>query len=286
MLGSTRWVEERLARPPVEGRRVPLRRLLRPRVGLHGRRLAGPRGLPRRRPRGRAGPRDGPAAPLRARDAPAPRLQRRHGAVRRDGRRAGRAGGLRAAHVRDVPHGLRRPAARAPASRPRLGPLGVRSRASSPCGLRFSRTRRFPSWSFTEISDFLRKEIEGLPAGAAEPFPRRRELLCGGRRAFARRLLPGTTSGPRSAARARTKSSRSSSARWPRSATFPGARDFARSSLLLGPSAETGCGTETLPGLRRALHGDGSPALEAERLLRALAASEAKLREATRIARS
>jgi len=67
---------------------------------------------------------------------------------------------------------------------------------------------------------------------------------------------------------------------------LPGALDFARSSLLLGPSAETGCGTETLPGLRRALHGDGSPALEAERLLTALAAAEAKLREATRIAGS
>jgi hypothetical protein len=64
-----------------------------------------------------------------------------------------------------------------------------------------------------------------------------------------------------------------------------GARDFARSSLLLGPSAETGCGTETLPGLRRALAGDGAPEVEAKRLLAALAAAEANLREAVRVAR-
>jgi hypothetical protein len=65
-----------------------------------------------------------------------------------------------------------------------------------------------------------------------------------------------------------------------------GARDVARSGLLLGPSAETGCGTDTLPGLRRALSGDGVPRVEADRLLKALASSEAKLREAVRIARS
>ncbi|HQQ79008.1 MAG TPA: hypothetical protein PLB01_16770, partial [Thermoanaerobaculia bacterium] len=66
---------------------------------------------------------------------------------------------------------------------------------------------------------------------------------------------------------------------------LPGARDFARSSLLIGPSAETGCGTDSLPGLRRALAGDGSPGLEAGRLLVALGAADAKLREAVRLAR-
>jgi hypothetical protein len=65
-----------------------------------------------------------------------------------------------------------------------------------------------------------------------------------------------------------------------------GASDFARGNLLLGPSEQTGCGTDTLPGLRRALHGDGSAEAEARRLLAALAAAETKLREAVRIARS
>ncbi|HEX5855980.1 MAG TPA: hypothetical protein VFZ57_10195, partial [Thermoanaerobaculia bacterium] len=62
------------------------------------------------------------------------------------------------------------------------------------------------------------------------------------------------------------------------------APEFARKNLLLGPSAETGCGTETLPGLRRALHGDGVVEVEAARLLRALTIASAKLREAVRIA--
>jgi hypothetical protein len=62
------------------------------------------------------------------------------------------------------------------------------------------------------------------------------------------------------------------------------APEFARRNLLLGPSAETGCGTVTLPGLRRALHGDGAVEAETARLLRALATAEAKLREAARIA--
>ena len=64
----------------------------------------------------------------------------------------------------------------------------------------------------------------------------------------------------------------------------PAERDFARRNLLLGPSAETGCGTDTLPGLRRALRGDGALEAESERLLRALKTAEAKLRAAARIA--
>ena len=62
------------------------------------------------------------------------------------------------------------------------------------------------------------------------------------------------------------------------------APEFARRNLLLGPSAETGCGAETLPGLRRALHGDGSVEDETARLLNALATAAAKLHEAVRIA--
>jgi hypothetical protein len=142
-----------------------------------------------------------------------------------------------------------------------------------------------PAWSFSEISDFLKKEIEGLPAAGSARFPERRDLLAAVSRfreaaaawddvgvafrgAHAKALEPLVVS-----AMAAFRD-------------LPSARDFARSSLLLGPSAETGCGTETLPGLRRALHGDGAPAFETERVLRALAASEAKLREAVRIARS
>ncbi|HVO51879.1 MAG TPA: M28 family peptidase [Thermoanaerobaculia bacterium] len=142
-----------------------------------------------------------------------------------------------------------------------------------------------PAWRFTEISEFLRKEIEGLPASGFEPLSRRRDLLAAVetfrgaaeawdavgvafRGARAEEIEP-LVSGAMAAFR-----------------DLPGARDFARSSLLLGPSAETGCGTDTLPGLRRALAGDGAPRVEADRLLKALAASEAKLREAARIARS
>ncbi len=87
----------------------------------------------------------------------------------------------------------------------------------------------------------------------------------------------------RGAASARRRPSRSFSTRWPR---FTRRRrpSSQRRNLLLGPSAETGCGTETLPGLRRALHGDGSVEDETARLLRALATAAAKLREAVRIA--
>ncbi len=124
MLGSTHWVEERLADLPskvaaflyVDSSARAWDFMADVSPGLAG-------SLDDVLADG-AGPRDGPPAPLRARDAPAAGLQRRHGAVRRDGRRAGRAGGLRAAHVRDVSHGLRRPAARPPSSRPRMGPVG------------------------------------------------------------------------------------------------------------------------------------------------------------------
>jgi N-acetylated-alpha-linked acidic dipeptidase len=142
-----------------------------------------------------------------------------------------------------------------------------------------------PAVGFTEIADFLGKEIGGLPARAAKPLPRRAELLAAAVRFREVALAWDDVGGAFRGARAEELEPLVTGAM----AAFrdlPGARDFARSSLLLGPSAETGCGTETLPGLRRALAGDGSPALEAERLLAALAAAEAKLREATRIARS
>lgn len=140
-----------------------------------------------------------------------------------------------------------------------------------------------PPWRFTEVADFLWEEIEKVGAKGAS-FARKPDLVAAIGRfheaaaawddvGFAFRgaragVLEPLVTGAMAAFR-----------------DLPGARDFARSSLLLGPSAETGCGTETLPGLRRALAGDGSPAVEADRLLRALAVSEAKLREAVRIAR-
>jgi hypothetical protein len=142
-----------------------------------------------------------------------------------------------------------------------------------------------PAWRFTEVAEFLRKEVEGLRAGGAEPFPRKHDLLAAAARFREAAVEWDGVGGAFRGARADEIEPLVTGAM----AAFrdlPGARDFTRSSLLLGPSAETGCGTEALPGLRRALAGDGSPAFEAERLLRAIAASEAKLREAIRIARS
>jgi N-acetylated-alpha-linked acidic dipeptidase len=141
-----------------------------------------------------------------------------------------------------------------------------------------------PSWRFTEVADFLTEEINGLNARAAAPFAKTHQLLAAAglfretaaqwddvgiafRGAHAARLEPLAVS-----AMAAFRD-------------LDGARDFARSSLLLGPSAETGCGAETLPGLRRALAGDGSTELEVKRLLTALAAAEANLREGVRVAR-
>ena len=140
-----------------------------------------------------------------------------------------------------------------------------------------------PPWRFTEVAEFLRKGIAELRVGQ-EPFRKHELLLATGRfreAAEAWDSVGGAFRGAQAEALEPLVLSAMAAFR-----DLPGARDFARSSLLLGPSAETGCGTETLPGLRRALAGDGSPAFEADRLLRALAASEAKLREAVRIARS
>jgi N-acetylated-alpha-linked acidic dipeptidase len=140
-----------------------------------------------------------------------------------------------------------------------------------------------PGWNFSEISDFLRKEIEGLPAAGPARFPERRDLLAAVSRFHEAAVAWDDVGVAFRGAHAKALEPLVVSAM----AAFrdlPSARDFARSSLLLGPSAETGCGTDTLPGLRRALAGDGSATLEAGRLLGALAASEAKLREAVRVA--
>ena len=140
-----------------------------------------------------------------------------------------------------------------------------------------------PPWRFTEVADFLGKEIGGLGAGAAERFPQKHELVY----AVARFREAAVSWDDVGVAFRGARASDLEPIVLSAMAAFrdlPGARDFARSSLLLGPSAETGCGTETVPGLRRALLGDGSTRQEAERLLRALAASESRLREAARLA--
>jgi N-acetylated-alpha-linked acidic dipeptidase len=140
-----------------------------------------------------------------------------------------------------------------------------------------------PSWRFTEVAEFLRKGIAELREGQV-PFPKHELLLATGRFREAAEAwdgIGGAFRGARAEALEPLVLSAMAAFR-----DLPGARDFARSSLLLGPSAETGCGTETLPGLRRALAGDGSTRAEADRLLKALASAEAKLREAVRIARS
>ena len=142
-----------------------------------------------------------------------------------------------------------------------------------------------PAWKFSEVSGFLRKEIEGLPAAGPEPLSRRRDLLAAvetfREAAAAWDDVGGAFRGARAEALEPLVTGAMAAFR-----DLGGAREFARENLLLGPSAETGCGTETLPGLRRALAGDGSVEAESKRLLSALATSEAKLREAVRIARS
>jgi N-acetylated-alpha-linked acidic dipeptidase len=139
-----------------------------------------------------------------------------------------------------------------------------------------------PSWRFTEVSEFLRKEIEGLPGAGAEPLSRRRDLLVAVE-SFRRAAVAWDDVGVAFRGAHAQEIEPLVLSAMAAFREFP-AREFARSSLLLGPSSDTGCGTETLPGLRRALLGDGSPEAEARRLLAALAAAEAKLREATRVA--
>jgi N-acetylated-alpha-linked acidic dipeptidase len=142
-----------------------------------------------------------------------------------------------------------------------------------------------PAWRFTEVADFVTEEILGLRTRSAAPFAGKHELLAAAARFRAAAAAWDDVGIALRGAHAATLEPLAVGAM----AAFrdlDGARDFARSNLLLGPSAETGCGTETLPGLRRALAGDGSPEAEARRLLAALAAAEANLREAVRVSRS
>lgn len=141
-----------------------------------------------------------------------------------------------------------------------------------------------PPWGFTEVADFLRKEIEELPSAGTRPVPRRSELVAAVARFRSAAVAWDDVGVAFRGARADELEPLVAGAM----AAFrdlPGARDFARGNLLLGPSSETGCGTETLPGLRRALLGDGSAEVEADRLLRALASAEAGLRAAVRASR-
>ncbi|MEO8586854.1 MAG: M28 family peptidase [Acidobacteriota bacterium] len=136
-----------------------------------------------------------------------------------------------------------------------------------------------PPWRLSEVATFLTDELSKL--GHAR-LPRRSELFAEVvRLRLAARQWESLDAAPR-----RESAERTEPLLLAAMAAFldPAEPDFARRNLLLGPSAETGCGTETLPGLRRALRGDGMVEAETGRLLRALKTAEAKLREAVRIA--
>lgn len=139
-----------------------------------------------------------------------------------------------------------------------------------------------PPWRLSEVATFLTDEFSRLGKASAARIPRGGELFT----AVVRLRLAARAWESLDAARRRASVERTEPLLLEAMGAFldPAEPDFARRNLLLGPSAETGCGTETLPGLRRALHGDGSVESETARLLRALATAEAKLREAARIA--
>ncbi len=139
-----------------------------------------------------------------------------------------------------------------------------------------------PPWRFSEVASFLNDELSKLakdPASAR--LARRSELFS----AALRLRLAAREWESLDAARRRFGAEKAEPLLLDAMAAFhdAAAPEFARRNLLLGPSAETGCGTETLPGLRRALHGDGSVDAETARLLRALATAASKLHEAVRI---
>ncbi|HEX7613837.1 MAG TPA: M28 family peptidase [Thermoanaerobaculia bacterium] len=140
-----------------------------------------------------------------------------------------------------------------------------------------------PPWRFSEVASFLEEELPKLakdPASAG--FLRGGGLLSGVQRLH--RAARDWES--LDAARRRAAAEKAEPFLLDAMAAFhdAAAPEFARRNLLLGPSAETGCGTDTLPGLRRALHGDGSVEGEAARLLNALATAALKVEEAVRIA--
>jgi hypothetical protein len=140
-----------------------------------------------------------------------------------------------------------------------------------------------PPWRFSEVAAFLEKELSDLERNPAGPRLAKQGALFSavvGLRLAAREW---ESLGP---ARRGTGAERTEPLLLSAMAAFhdSAAPEFARKNLLLGPSAETGCGTETLPGLRRALRGDGDVGGETARLLTALAAAASKLRVAAHIA--
>jgi N-acetylated-alpha-linked acidic dipeptidase len=140
-----------------------------------------------------------------------------------------------------------------------------------------------PPWRFSEVASFLDDEVSKIakdPASAR--LARRSELFS----AVLRLRLAAREWESLDASRRRFHAEKVEPLLLDAMAAFhdAAAPEFARRNLLLGPSAETGCGTETLPGLRRALHGDGSVEDETARLLRALATAASKLHEAVQIA--
>jgi len=140
-----------------------------------------------------------------------------------------------------------------------------------------------PPWRFSEVASFFEDELSTLAKDPARArLARRGELFA----AMVRLRLAAREWESLEPARRGARAEKTEPLLLDAMAAFhdAAAPEFARKNLLLGPSAETGCGTETLPGLRRALHGDGAVEVEAARLLRALAIASAKLREAARIA--
>jgi N-acetylated-alpha-linked acidic dipeptidase len=139
-----------------------------------------------------------------------------------------------------------------------------------------------PPWRLSEVATFLTEEISRLGNAPGARLSSRAELFA----AVVRLRLAARAWESLDAARRRAVGERAEPFLLDAMRAFHDAApaEFARRNLLLGPSSETGCGTETLPGLRRALRGDGSVEAETARLLRALATAEAKLREAARIA--
>jgi N-acetylated-alpha-linked acidic dipeptidase len=139
-----------------------------------------------------------------------------------------------------------------------------------------------PPWRLSEVAAFLTQEIAKLEKPPAAVLPRHGELFA----AVVKLRLAARAWEALGPERRRARAEVAEPLLLGAMNAFHDAAsaEFARGNLLLGPSAETGCGTETLPGLRRALHGDGSVEAEAARLLRALATAEGKLREAVRAA--
>ena len=139
-----------------------------------------------------------------------------------------------------------------------------------------------PPWRFSEVAAFLTEELSRLTKASAARLTRQGELFAAVvKLRLAARVWESLDAAHRDGHAKETEPLLLEAMGAFLDAAEP---DFAKRNLLLGPSSETGCGTETLPGLRRALGGDGDGEAESARLLRALSVAEAKLREATWIA--